>query len=209
MAKTLDQLRAEAEAMRAGGGTTTSGSTPARAETVPKDLEGERNKLIAGGFLPFDPTRIGLWGDPERSAQLEAVQYQQNRGLSSLDEAYAQRAAIMQQAAATQRRSTSGGRGAAPLVRLTNPNDIRELADVVAQRKIGRKVSPEILDQIIAGINAEERKVGGGSSGTVVDPQSAETAVSTFLQTNMQGEYEATNVANTVNDFIDILGGVV
>lgn len=172
-----------------------------------KDLNAMQAELVRAGFI--DPGRVtpGLWGDAEREGLIQALRYSNQNGMT-IDETLAVRKQFASTARAKINKS-NGGSGAAPLIRLSNPNDLREVADQVAQKQIGRKLRQDELDRFIASYNAEERRTGAGNSGTVVAGQAADTAVSTFAQENLAGEYEATNVVNTIDNFVSMLGGIV
>jgi hypothetical protein len=94
----------------------------------------------------------------------------------------------------------------------SNPMDISETAQAVAQRDLGRKLNPKELQKFVSvyqGIEAHKNAqavsavptIVAGGNVTTQDAPSVEAAADNYAQTNYAGEYGAANVANTFDTF--------
>lgn len=94
----------------------------------------------------------------------------------------------------------------------TNPLDINQTAQQVAQQELGRKLNPKQLAQFVAvyhGIEAHKNAQVAGSDATtsaggdvsIQDAPSVGAAADNFVQSHFAGEAGAASVANTFSTF--------
>jgi hypothetical protein len=94
-------------------------------------------------------------------------------------------------------------------VRLTNREDIREVANSVASRRIGRALTDQEIESFATAYQRMERdyQMQAAYGGEVEAPPQAQTAATTMLQSEFGDEYETFQMGNTLDTFRQILGG--
>lgn len=98
---------------------------------------------------------------------------------------------------------------AAPTIRVSDPDDIKQAANSIAQREIGRRLTPEELDLVVQPYQREEaqaqrRMLGGGTVAQApgIDP------FTTGVIAEQAGEEQALySLGATLDDFMGMLGG--
>lgn len=95
-------------------------------------------------------------------------------------------------------------------VRLTNPDNLRTIAQDVAMRTLGRGLLPEEADQFVTSYQDMERNyqisAAGGASEVTAAP-AADVAAETMLRQEFQQEYDVYQMGNTLDTFQRILAG--
>jgi len=155
-----------------------------RPANLPPDRIAEQQRaLVDAGLLAEKDyhAEIGSWGQRSVDAYARLLQNANATGLSA-DEALG----TLQSAAAARGKAPDPSRVPEPLViRLTNPDDIKALANDVSVRRLGRRLSDDQLERHVAAWQSSEREaqerqyqmtgsgLPGGTGGTIIDPVGA------------------------------------
>lgn len=110
-------------------------------------------------------------------------------------------------------RNGSGGSGSGRRVQYqyTNPEDLKAVADSVAQDTLGRKLTDQEANDFVAlyhGIQQKSQKQAF-SGGTVVSPEDPSVAAKNMLEKNNETEADAYSVAGQFQNFVGLLKGMV
>lgn len=184
-------------------------------EWAPASLSAEdrarlQRAMVDAGVIPKGAKfRLGMWDETTRGAYVDLLSFANGAGLdvkAALGE-YARMRDVYGDPDEMAERQ--------PLVtRLTNPDDLRSTFEVVARRKIGRKLRPEEAERFVKAYQTEEAGVQqqdydldetGGTVTEAPDPQA-------FLAERLAKEYGvevgATAIAEQGADFLDLLDEV-
>lgn len=97
-------------------------------------------------------------------------------------------------------------------VRLTNPDDLREIFDTAVKTKLGRKVPDGWLDGMIAAYQAQEanaQQLAYNDAATVVDPPSPAAFAMAEAERRDPTGVDANDWLGRANEFFDLLSGPV
>jgi hypothetical protein len=97
-----------------------------------------------------------------------------------------------------------------PAIRLTSAEDLKQVANSVAQRQIGRRLEDEELDRFAQAYQQTEaqfqRRLMGG--GTVTSPPSIDVAAQEMVQQERPEEADLYSLGSTLDTFTQMLGGM-
>jgi hypothetical protein len=97
-----------------------------------------------------------------------------------------------------------------PAIRLTSAEDLKQVANSVAQRQIGRRLEDEELDRFAQAYQQTEaqfqRRLMGG--GTVTAPPSIDVAAQEMVQQERPEEADLYSLGSTLDTFTQMLGGM-
>lgn len=104
-----------------------------------------------------------------------------------------------------------GGGGAAAYqpTQLTDPASLRQMADQISGKLIGRRLTDKEKEALVSRIHGDETKYSAdvrGQAATLTNPDPQARMIEN-IQQDFQPEYQATNVANTYDMFSQIIGG--
>lgn len=130
------------------------------------------------------------------------------KGSGNLDMVLSQKADLSDLAAKARERQ--------PLtVHLTNPEDIKALGNQVAVQVVGRKLTTEELNKLVATRQSQERSAqqtayaqAGASGGTVTDPATSQGAFESEIRSMAPVEAGAHDIATQFSNFLSILKGM-
>jgi hypothetical protein len=98
----------------------------------------------------------------------------------------------------------------APTIRLTSAEDLKQVANSVAQRQIGRRLEDEELDKFAQAYQQTEaqfqRRLLGG--GTVTAPPSIDVAAQQMVEQERPEEADLYSLGSTLDTFTQMLGGM-
>lgn len=104
-----------------------------------------------------------------------------------------------------------GGPGAArPQIRLTNPDNLRTIAQDVAMRTLGRGLMPDEAERFVTSYQDMERNYQmslAGGAGEVTSAPAADVAAETMLRQEFEQEYDVYQMGSTLDTFQRILAG--
>lgn len=185
----------------------------------PKDLSALQHRLWAGGFYAqgVDPEEIALGDYDEQTfaAYSKAVQraarfYATGQELT-VDEVI-DMATGLEGAGAARAKGAGGGRQ--PLVtELTNPEDLKYVAQKTAVSALGRALRPDELERFVTSFHASQSTASaaaygaaGGAGGAVVSPPSAQAAAEAFARREAPVEAGAHDVVRVFDVFSKMIG---
>jgi len=167
----------------------------------------QRDLVNAGLIGPKTKFRLGVWDDASRSAFRNLLEYANASGLD-------QKQALQRYGQAEQMGGAgSDGAGSTrqPLVtKVTNPDDLRAVADTVARAKLGRKLAPDEVDRFVKAFQGREAGAQAAynadpTGGTVTDAPNPQAFLAQRIAKDYGVEAGAHDLAEQGNQFLDIL----
>lgn len=177
------------------------GAELAPATASAEDIAGIQAALVEAGALK-GKYRIGIWDEATKNAYKSVLELANQQGTDDIG-------AMRLLANSPEADPTAGAaaKARAPLqVRLSNPDDLRNVFEDAFRQAYGRKMRPEELGSFVADYQAKERAVqeqayamddpNNPQGGTIVEPPSASAAA----------QYAAESVNPTERGAYDMLG---
>lgn len=161
-------------------------------------------QLLQTGLISpnqIGPSGVRFLSEPIQQAWLTLTGIAQSNGFEPLNFlSEASRAGIRFRPDTTPR---------APTIRVPNADDIKQTANAVAQREIGRRLTPEELDLVVEPYQqkyaqAQRRMLGGG---TVAEAPSVSTFTEGVIADQAAEEQELYALGGVLNSFMGMLGG--
>ena len=175
---------------------------------APQEVARLQQQLFYGGFYgDVDPKTLRLGDYDERTAQaweravMRAANFYAAGRKVTVDQVIEEAARMGLESGAA---SSSSERRK---VVLSNPEDLRAVADQVGQRALGRKARANEVEKIVRYIHEYERAVGGADAGTVTAPPDASVVADRILRETNPGEANEMSTASAIDTVIGMFTG--
>jgi hypothetical protein len=170
-----------------------------------------KNNLIASGYL--DPDKAGVFSLKQITPAVEDGFLLLVYDAQSNDMRWS---AFMNKMIQSGERASyggsrgGGGGGGGGTIRLTNPDNLREIANQVAQQKIGRRLDDESLNRFVQAYQDAERQFQSAYLAGTAEITEAPTP-DVFAQTQIgqmfESEEDLYSLGSTLDMFTQIVGG--
>lgn len=163
-----------------------------------------KSQLLQTGLITREqlgPSGVRFLSEPIQKAWIELVGIAQSNGF--------QPQSFLSEAARSGIRFRPDTTPRAPAIRVSDPDDIKQAANAIAQREIGRRLTPEELDFVVQPYQqreaqAQRRMLGGG---TVAQAPSIDTFTTGVIEEQAEEEQALYSLGATLDNFMGMLGG--
>lgn len=184
---------------------------PLLEDWTPQDTWKLQQQLIGAGVLD-DDFRQGVWDPKSQAAFSEILGYANSSGTDwreAMNKYNAGTAMTIDPKTGQPVKRTTTKKGQAPLVlKYTNPDDLAEVANNVAQKRLGRTFSQDELNRFVtsyhgteAGAQTGAYNAGVGAGGGITEAPAPDTAALTYAR-------KIDPVASTAMNIIPLIEGV-
>jgi hypothetical protein len=103
-----------------------------------------------------------------------------------------------------------GGGGSVDTIRLTNPDDLKAVANQVAQQRLGRFLSDDELNRFVSSFQAQEtafQQAYYADQAVVTEAPAADTAASTWIDQTRKVDADIYAIGSQLDTFLNMMGG--